>query len=109
MNGKPAWKVDMTPSQGNGVERVFFDRDSGLPVKMTQTLPTSMGDIPVEMTMGDYREVDGVQTPFLMTQSAMGQNMAMHIDKVVYNAKIPAGKFDLPEQVKALLKKKPER
>jgi hypothetical protein len=105
VGGKPAWNVVMTPAEGHSVEHFYFDRDSGLLVKMTQTLPTSMGDVPVEMNLGDYRAVDGIQTPFLMTQSAMGQNMAMHIEKVVYNAKIPAGKFDLPAEVKALVKK----
>jgi len=106
VGGKPVWNVVMTPAHGQSVEHFFFDRDSGLVVKMTQTLPTSMGDIPVEMILGDYRAVDGIQTPFLMTQSAMGQNMAMHIEKVIYNAKIPPGKFDLPEEVKALIRKK---
>src|SRR5580658_4563127 len=100
VNGKPAWKVDMTPTKGSSIENYYFDRDSGLLVKMTQTLPTAMGDIPVEMTIGDYREVDGIQTPFLMTQSAMGQNMALHIEKVTYNATIPPGRFDLPADVK---------
>lgn len=106
VNGKPAWKVRMTPIEGKGVENFFFDRTTGLLVKMTQTLPTALGDIPVEMTMGDYREVDGIQTPFLMTQAAMGQNMALHIEKVTYNAKIPEGRFDLPADVKALISKR---
>ncbi len=106
VNGKPAWKVAMTPTRGASVEQFYFDRDSGLLVKMTQTLPTALGDIPVEMTLGDYRAVDGIQTPFLMTQSAMGQNMSLHIAKVVYNGKIPEGRFDLPAEVKALAAKK---
>lgn len=106
VGGKPAWNVVMTPTQGTSVEHFFFDRDSGLLVRMTQTLPTSMGDIPVEMSLGEYRAVDGIQTPFLMQQSAMGQNMAMHIEKVIYNAKIPAGRFDLPAEVKAIVAKK---
>jgi hypothetical protein len=103
VGGKPAWNVVMTPVEGHTIEHFYFDRASGLLVKMTQTLPTAMGDVPVEMDLGDYRVVDGIQTPFLVTQVAMGQNMAMHIGKVVYNAKIPAGKFDLPAEVKALL------
>jgi len=108
VNNKPAWKVAMTPTHGTSTEQFFFDRDSGLLIKMTQTLPTALGDIPVEMTIGDYRDVDGVQTPFLMTQIAMGQNTALHIDKVTYNAKIPEGRFDLPPDVKAIVgKKKP--
>jgi hypothetical protein len=106
VDGKPAWKVAMTPSEGTAVEHFFLDRDSGLLVKMTQTLPTPLGDIPVEMTLGDYRLVDGIQTPFAMTQSAMGQNMAMHIDKITYNAAMPPGRFDLPAEVKALAAKK---
>jgi hypothetical protein len=106
VGGKQAWKVDMTPTEGSGVENFFFDKSSGLLVRMTQTLPTALGDIPVEMTMSDYRPIDGIQTPFLMTQSAMGQNMELHIDKVTYNATIPVEKFDLPAEVKALIKKK---
>jgi hypothetical protein len=105
INGKPAWKVTMTPITGTRAEQFYFDRESGLLVKMTQTLPTAMGDIPVEMTIGDYRDVDGIQTPFLMTQGAMGQNMALHIDKVTYNADIPTGKFDLPADVKGIVAK----
>lgn len=106
VNGKPAWKVNMAPKDGSASEHFFFDRDSGLLIKMTQTLPTQMGDIPVEMTMGDYRPVDGILTPFLMTQAAIGQNMSMHMEKVSYTTKIPAGRFALPPEVKALADKK---
>ena len=106
VNGKPAWKVSMAPKDGTAAEHFFFDRDSGLLIKMTQTLPTAMGDIPVEMTMGDYRPVDGILTPFLMTQAAIGQNMALHIEKVSYTAKIPADRFALPPDVQAIVDKK---
>ena len=57
------------------------------------------------MTLGGYKEVDGVLTPFLMTQSAMGQVMDLHIEKVTYNATMPPGRFDLPPDVKALAAK----
>lgn len=106
VGGKPAWKVTMTPTKGKGTEQFYFDRESGLLVKMTQVLPTGLGDIPVEVTLSDYRPVDGIQTPFLMTQSAMGQNMALHITKVTYNGTIPPGTFDLPADVKVLAAKK---
>jgi hypothetical protein len=106
LNGKPVWKVDMIPTTGSEIEHFFFDRDSGLLVKMTQNLPTAMGTLPVEMTLSDYREISGIQTPFLMTQSAMGQNLALHLEKVTYNATIPPGRFDLPPDVKALTEKK---
>ena len=106
VNGKPAWQVEMTPTKGQGAEEFYFDKDSGLLVKMTQTMPTGFGDIPVEMTLSDYRPVEGILTPFLMNQSAMGQNMALHIEKVTYSAKIPPATFDLPPAVKELVAKK---
>jgi len=108
VTGKPAWVVEMTPVRAVPPEHFYFDRDSGLLVKMTQTLPTAFGNIPVEMTLSDYRPVDGVQTPFLMTQNAMGQTMAMHIEKVTYDATIPADRFNLPPDVKALITRKPQ-
>jgi hypothetical protein len=106
VNGKPAWNVNMAPKDGTASEHFFFDRDSGLLIKMTQTLPSAMGNIPVEMTMGDYRNVDGILTPFLMTQSAIGQNMALHIEKASYTTKIPPDRFALPPDVKAIADKK---
>ena len=103
VEGKPAWKVAMTPKKG-AVEYDYFDKTSGLLVKTEQTIPTSLGEIATEMTLGDYRPVDGVQTAFRMTQMAMTQTMAMHFEKVTYGAQIPASRFELPEAVKALQK-----
>jgi hypothetical protein len=105
VNGKPAWKVEMTPKQGKP-ETFYFDQASGLLVRSAQTVTTPLGDIPVEAEMSDYRTVDGVKTAFTMTQKAMSQVMVMHFDKVTYNAEIPADRFDLPPAVKALAAKK---
>jgi hypothetical protein len=105
VNGKPAWKVEMTPKLGK-VETLYVDKDSGMVVRSSQTVAMPMGDIPVEEELSDYRFVDGIKTPFSMTQKAMGQVMVMHFDKVNYNADIPADRFDLPASVKALADKK---
>jgi hypothetical protein len=104
VDGKPAWKVEMTPKEG-APEMYYFDRKSALLVRMTQTLPTALGDIPVDVSLSDYRPVDGIQTPFAMVQKAMSQTLNMRFDKVTYNAKIEPTRFDLPLPVKALLKR----
>jgi hypothetical protein len=105
VDGKPAWKVEMTPNEGKP-ETFYFDRSSGLLVRITTILGTPIGDIPSETTLSDYRMIDGIQTSFTMTQKAMNQNIVMHFDKIVYNAPIPKGRFDLPAGVKTLLEKK---
>ncbi|MGD1073726.1 MAG: hypothetical protein ABSB15_26750 [Bryobacteraceae bacterium] len=107
LDGKPAWKVELTPREGKP-EIFYFDQKSVLLVRVTQTLSTAMGDIPVDAGFADYRVVDGIETPFTMVQKAMGQTINMHFDKVIYNAEMAGDRFQLPAAVKALLvKRKP--
>lgn len=100
VDGKPAWKVEMTPNEGKP-ETFFFDRDSGLLVRISAVLSTALGDIATEATMSDFRPVDGILTPFAITEKAMSQNIVMHFAKIAYNADIPPNRFDLPDSVKA--------
>jgi len=94
VDGKPAWKVELTPKDKEAKPEIYyFDQKTVLLVRVTQTLPTAMGDIPVEAGFSDYRLVDGIQTPFSMVQKAMGQSIDMHFDKVTYNAEIAADRL----------------
>lgn len=101
VEGNPAWKLELTPFEGKA-ETFYFDQKSALLVRIAMTVPTAMGEIPVDMAMSDYRPVDGVQTPFTMTQKAVSQVLRMHFDKIAYNTAIPASRFDLPDAVKAV-------
>jgi hypothetical protein len=105
VEGKPAWKVEMTPKEGKP-ETFYFDKDTMLLVRTTATIATPLGEIPVDALMADYRVVDGIKTPFTMTQKAMSQVIVMKFDKVQYNAPIAADRFDLPPAVKALAAKR---
>jgi hypothetical protein len=95
----------MTPKQGK-VETFYIDRDSALLVRMDQIVPSPLGEIPTEMDLTDYRAVEGVQTPFTMTQKVAGQTIAIRLNKVTYNANIAPGRFDLPTAVKEMLNRK---
>ncbi len=102
VEGKSTWKVELIPNDGRP-ETIYFDKESGLPIRVSQTLISPLGDISVDMILTDYREVDGIQTPFLMKQQAAGQVMAMRFSKISYTEKIPAERFELPAAVKALV------
>jgi hypothetical protein len=104
IDGKAAWKVEMMPKDGRP-ETFYFDKNSSLLVRMSAVVSTPLGEIAADVTLSDYRPVDGIQTPFTMTQAAMGQTIIMHFDKIVYNGAIPQDRFALPEDVKALLQK----
>lgn len=104
IDGKPAWKVEMTAREGKP-ETFYFDQDSGLLVETSSVRTTPLGDIPAETDMTDFRPVEGIMTPFTMTEKAMNQIMVMKFTNVSYNVTFSKDRFDLPAAVKALVKK----
>jgi len=105
VDGKPAWKVLVTPKRGSA-QTYFLDQASSLIVKLETTARTPMGDVPVELFFSDYRDVAGVRMPHRVRQLLAGQELVSVLESVTPNAEIPAGQFDLPKEIQALLAKK---
>jgi hypothetical protein len=102
LGDKPAYKLSMTTNEGD-VETRWYDQETGLLVKMEATTRTQMGDIKSVSVLSDYREADGVKIPCKVTISQMGQEIVLATDQVQHNVEVPAGRFDPPAAVKALL------
>jgi hypothetical protein len=73
---------------------------------MSMTAQGPMGDQPVDSFVGDYRKEGDVLMPHKIKQSAAGQEIVITIDSVTFNADIPADKFAVPDEIKALANKK---
>lgn len=101
IDGKECYKVVLTPPQGGLVTR-YYDRQSGFLVKSAMTVKTAMGDIPVESAVSDYRKAGGLTMPYKLVQKAAGQQIAVTVDTIKFNAEIPAARFELPEEIRAL-------
>lgn len=108
VDGKECYKVVLTPKVGKPMTR-FYDKQTGLLVKSLATLKSAMGEISVESAFDDYRKEGDILMAHKLTNKAMGQQFSITIDKVEYNADIPASKFDLPDEIQALLKKDAEK
>jgi zinc protease len=104
VDGKDCYKVQLTPKEGMAITR-FYDKESNLLVKMVMTVKSPMGEMPVESYVGDYRKEGGILMAHKVTQKAMGQEIAITIDSVKYNAEIPKDKFEPPDEIKAMMKK----
>lgn len=102
IDGEEAYEVVMTPEEG-GPQTTYFSVESGLALRTDLVAGTQMGDIPLQVTLGDYRDLDGILTATTMTQNVAGQTLRMTFDSVETNAEVPAGRFDLPEPVAALV------
>lgn len=102
LDGKPAFKVRVTPRQGAEEVR-YFEKESGLMVKMTTSVTTAMGEIPLEIYYSDYRESAGVKVPYKIVQKAAMQEVVLTIEKTEHNVEIPDERFRMPDAVREML------
>ena len=101
----PCYKVVRTPPEGEGnPETVYYDRNSGLPLKTVLTIKGPMGDMTLEVVPSEYKKIDGVSFAQKMTQKnvTLKQSFVMTFDSIENNVDIPAERFALPDAVKAL-------
>ena len=104
VEGKQAYKVIATPEKATP-RTMYFDKDSGLLLKVESKQTTPMGEFEAEMFLGDYREVSGIKVPLKNRLKISGQEMVITLEKIQANVEIPKDRFAVPAEVKDLLKK----
>jgi len=103
VEGKQCYKVVLTPNVGSP-QTVYYDRDSGLTVRSESMLATAAGTFSVVSVPSDYRQVaDGIRIAFTNTVTVAGQTRVNTIERVEQNVDVPADRFALPAEIKALL------
>jgi hypothetical protein len=104
VEGHECYKLVLTPAEGHPTIE-FFDKKSGLLIKTQATRASSMGDVAGEIVYEDYRKEGDLLEPHKLTQRAAGQKFQITLQSVEFNANLPAGAFDPPAEIQALLKK----
>ena len=64
-----------------------------------------MGEVDAEGFVDDYRTEDDILMAHKLINKFAGQEIQITVDKVEFNADIAKDRFDLPDDIKALLKK----
>lgn len=103
----PHHRVVVTPKDGGRPETRFYDQKTGLLRRMTLIAATQMGDVPVETNYFDYKEYGGIKGPGRVVTKLAGQEMTVTVTSVIVNQEIPASRFELPPDIKALTANKP--
>lgn len=104
VEGQPCYRVRTTLKDGPEMTQ-FYDRKTGLLIRITMTLKTQMGAIPSEFTLSDYRDEAGILKPHKAVTKILGQEMVMTFNSFLPNAEIDPARFEVPPEVEALLKK----
>jgi hypothetical protein len=100
----PCWELEITPNHGP-VETWCVAVDSGFLLRHSMIMESALGDIPVESTFSDFREVDGITIPFTTVQRMLTQEVVTTIDSVERNPDLPADIFEIPAEIAALVEK----
>jgi hypothetical protein len=98
------YKVVLTPAEGKPITH-FFDKKSGLMVKTATTRTTQFGDISAEIISDDYRKEGDILAPHKLINKIGPQEIQITVQTVEFNVDMPKERFDLPDEIQALLKK----
>jgi hypothetical protein len=104
VNGEDCYKVLLTPAAGKP-ETQYFSKKSGLLLKTAATAVSPMGEVAVEVEVSDYKSFDGILFPTRSRQKAGAQQLEINITSVTTDQPFPAGAFDLPPEIQALIDK----
>ncbi|MBC7771528.1 MAG: DUF620 domain-containing protein [Pyrinomonadaceae bacterium] len=96
------FKVVCTLAVGDQTLTQYFDKESGLLVKMSMVEKGPHGEIAVDVFPSDFKEVSGVKLPYKTVRNVMNFEFIETVEKIDINVEIPKDKFDLPKDIKEL-------
>jgi len=76
--------------------QLFFDQQSGLLMRVLRFVETPLGCYPTEIDYADYREQDGVKTPFRWTIARPNGSFTIQIEQMQQNLQIKKDEFTKP-------------
>ncbi len=85
-------------NKGQPPVKFYFDKTSGLLLRMVHYTNTPLGLNPTQVDFTDYRAVDGVKTPYRWTLARPSGAFTIQIDEVQQNVPIDAARFVEPKQ-----------
>jgi len=82
---------------GRPAVRLYFDKTTGLLVRLLRFADTPVGRNPTQIDYADYREADGVKIPFRWTLSRPNGRFTIQIADVKSNTPVDDARFAKPE------------
>jgi hypothetical protein len=81
---------------GRSPVRLYFDRTSGLLMRLVRYAETPVGRNPTQIDYADYRDADGVKIPFRWTLARVNGRFTIQLAEVKSNVPIEDAKFARP-------------
>ena len=92
---REVYVLDLQPANGPA-DRLFIDAETYLPVRMN-TVRTHKGvPTPVEIYYDDWRDVNGLKLPYVITHTFQKQTMTFTVTEIKNNVPLDAKMFEKP-------------
>src|SRR6266404_562869 len=95
IGGRASWLV-VGRREGKPDVRLFFDKQSGLLLRMVRYTDSPLGLNPLQIDFADYRDSGGVKIPFRWTQARPGNRFTIQLESSEQNVPIDDAKFAPP-------------
>ena len=96
IDGHDVYLVTGTAKNGSGVDRLYFDAQSGLLLRATTNMNSVLGSFPEITTFEDYRDVSGVKVAYTVRESSPEGDKVYKFDSVQINAPVEDARFQQP-------------
>lgn len=106
INGKACYKVIKTPENGT-TRTVYYDKESFMIVKTITDNISPEGTNKIEFYTEEYQKINNILFPYKIALYFYGKKQSELIfEKVEFNIDMPKNIFDIPEEIKTIMKKK---
>lgn len=99
IDDKPVWALIGT-APGKTTVKLFFDKSTGLLKRIARYDVTVVGTNPIELDFDDYRDVNGVKMPFLLTTTWTDGQSFVRLSSIQTNVPLDAAQFNKPAPAK---------
>ena len=97
VNGHDAYMV-MAWWKGDGADRIYFDVQSGLLVRITHRIESPLGALPLQTDYEDYRDVNGLKIPFTVRVTRIDGTTTYTWQKMEANVAIDPSLYEKPAE-----------
>ena len=89
IDGKAAYKIKVTDNKN-----VFYDVESGLKVLEVNIIEAQGQQFEQKTMLGDYKEVSGIQFPFMLVQTVGPQTFEFKVKEIKVNEGVSEADFE---------------
>jgi outer membrane lipoprotein-sorting protein len=93
---KDVYSVIGQTADKTGNDRLYFDVNSGLLLRVVQRTPTPFGPNPTQYDFSDYREAGGVKVPYEVRIAGPNNIATWHFTEIKFNAPVDDSIFAKP-------------